>query len=194
MINKASLDLIKEFEGFRANAYQDSVGVWTIGYGTTANAGVGIVPKAGVSITEAQAAEYLRVTVDRFGAAVEAALTQPANENEFGAMVSLAYNVGPGAFKKSSVLRHFNAGNKKAAADAFLLWNKAGGKVLSGLTRRRKAERALFLRAPMETVVKAEIPAVTAPQAPPAILPPAMGMNWLERLVAMLVAMLRKGK
>jgi len=145
MINKAALDLIKEFEGFRAKAYQDSVGVWTIGYGTTAGAGVGIAPRAGMTITEAQAAEYLRVTVERFGAQVKGALTRDASPNEFGAMVSLAYNVGPGAFKKSSVLRHFNAGDKTKAADAFLMWNKAGGKVLPGLTRRRKAERALFL-------------------------------------------------
>lgn len=145
MVNRATLDLIKEFEGFRAVAYRDAVGVWTIGYGTTAMAGVGIDPKAGMKITEAQALGYLDAAVTKFAHQVTRLLTRPANENEFGAMVSLAYNVGPGAFAKSSVLRLFNAGDKEGTADAFLLWNKAGGKVLRGLTRRREAERKLFL-------------------------------------------------
>lgn len=146
MINKAALDLIKEFEGFRAEAYKDAVGVWTIGYGTTAMAEVGIIPKAGMKITEAQAEGYLDAAVTKFSHNVTKVLTKPANENEFGAMVSLAYNIGPGAFSKSSVLRKFNADDKMGAADAFLLWNKAGGKVLNGLVRRRQAERDLFLK------------------------------------------------
>jgi lysozyme len=150
MINKAALDLIKEFEGFRAEAYLDPVGIPTIGYGTTAAAGVGIVPRLGMTITEKDAAGYLEVTVEKFGRQVEAMLTRPASANQFGAMVSLAYNIGPGAFARSSVLRLFNAGDEAAAADAFLLWNKGtvNGKkvVLKGLARRREAERALFLR------------------------------------------------
>jgi len=146
MLNQQSLDLIKKWEGFRANAYQDSRGIWTIGYGTTANAGVGIEPKAGMVITEAQALGYLDVAVTKFSNNVTKLLEKPANGNEFGAMVSLAYNIGPVAFGRSSVLRLFNDGKKKEAADAFLLWNKAGGKVLKGLTNRRIDERALFLR------------------------------------------------
>jgi lysozyme len=122
------------------------VGIWTIGYGTTAMAGVGIEPKSGMVITEAQALGYLDVAVTKFANNVTRALEKPANSNEFGAMVSLAYNIGPSAFRRSSVLRLFNGGNKKEAADAFLLWNKAGGKVLKGLTNRRHEERALFLR------------------------------------------------
>lgn len=156
-INQAAIKLIKEFEGFRAEAYRDPVGIWTIGYGTTVNAGVGIAPKAGMKITEAEATECLWRAVDNFAANVEAALTREPNENEFGAMVSLAYNIGPGAFKRSTVLRQFNAGNTEAAADAFRLWNKAGGKVLRGLTRRREAERTLFL-------TPAKGPAKPAPQ------------------------------
>jgi len=144
-ISKAAIDLIKEFEGFRAEAYQDPVGIWTIGYGTTAAAGVGIVPRAGMTITEAQAEEYLMRAVVKFADQIRPVVTQSANENEFGAMVSLAYNIGPGAFKGSTVLRKFNTGNKIEAANAFLMWNKAGGKVLRGLERRRAAERALFL-------------------------------------------------
>lgn len=144
-INKATIDLIKEFEGFRSQAYRDPVGIWTIGYGTTGMAGVGISPKAGMSITQDDAERYLALTVEKFAAQIEDAITAPINENQFGAFVSLAYNIGPAAFKKSTALRKFNAGDIQGAADAILLWNKAGGKVLNGLVRRRNAERKLFL-------------------------------------------------
>lgn len=146
MINDAALSLIKKWEGFRPDAYKDPIGVWTIGYGTTANAGVGITPKAGMTISEGKAAAYLDAAVTKFAHNVTAVLTKPANENEFGAMVSLAYNIGPTAFMRSTVLRKFNEGDKKGAADAFLLWNKAGGRVMKGLINRRIEERALFLR------------------------------------------------
>ena len=145
MINSAALRLIKEFEGFEAEAYKDPVGIVTIGYGTTAAAGVGISPKLGDKITEAQATDYLKRAVDKFAAQILPKITRTPTGNQFGAMVSLAYNIGPGAFNKSTVLRRFNAGDISGAADAFLMWNKAGGKVLAGLTRRRKAERELFL-------------------------------------------------
>jgi len=152
-VNKRALDLIKEFEGLRLDAYRDSVGVLTIGYGTTARAGVGIVPKIGMTITEVEAEYYLQKAVDKFADTIRPAITARINENEFGAYVSLAYNIGPTAFKKSSSLRHFNAGNKTKAAQNILLWNKAGGKILRGLVRRREAEKALFL-----TPVVAHIP------------------------------------
>lgn len=145
-MNKATIDLIKEFEGFRAKAYLDPVGILTIGYGTTAAAGVGIKPALGMTITEAQAHGYLMAAVDKFAVQIAPKITAPINENEFGAFVSLAYNIGPGAFGKSSALRKFNAGDKQGAANSILLWNKAGSKVLPGLVRRREAERALFLR------------------------------------------------
>jgi lysozyme len=144
-INKACVDLVKEYEGFEATAYKCPAGVWTIGYGTTAAAGVGIVPIEGMTITEAKAEGYLHAALDKFSAEIAPAIKAPINENEYGAFVSLAYNIGTGAFKKSSALRCFNAGNKGEAADAIMLWNKARGKVLAGLVRRRTAERALFL-------------------------------------------------
>ena len=147
-VNKETIDLIKQFEGFRGTAYLDKLAsppIWTIGYGTTGRAGVGIDPAAGMKITEAQATEYLQRAVDKFAAQIAPKITRPINSNEFGAFVSLAYNIGPGAFGKSSALRRFNAGDKFGAADAILLWNKAGGKVLKGLERRRAAERRLFL-------------------------------------------------
>lgn len=175
MINKETLELIKKWEGFKSSAYKDSVGVWTIGYGTTVNAGVGIEPKPGMTITEKQALGYLDAAVTRFANNVTMALSKPANGNEFGAMVSLAYNIGPTAFRRSSVLRFFNSGNKKEAADAFLLWNKAGVKVLKGLTNRRKEERALFL----------------TPSERSAIAPGHPSNNWFAVIIAAILRMIR---
>lgn len=156
MINDASLDLIKRFEGLKLETYRDSVGVLTIGYGTTAAAGVGIDPKPGMKITEAEAEEYLRRAVEKFAEDILPAIKVDVTDNEFGALVSLAYNIGPSAFKKSTVLRKLNAGDRQGAADAFLMWNKAGGKVLKGLQRRREAERALFLskKAPRTSIAQ----------------------------------------
>jgi lysozyme len=145
LINKATIELVKEFEGLRLKAYRDSAGVLTIGYGTTAAAGLGITPKAGMVITEAEAEGYLIKGLEKFAASIRPKITAPINDNEFGAFLSLAYNIGPWAFAKSSALRKFNAGDKAGAANAILLWNKAGGKVLAGLTRRRGRERELFL-------------------------------------------------
>lgn len=144
-INQATVELVKEFEGFSAKAYKCPAGIWTIGYGTTAAAGVGITPKEGMTITRKDAEGYLHGALEKFAAQIEKDITAPIDENEFGAFVSLAYNIGPGAFRKSSALRHFNAGDKAKAAAAILLWDKAGGKVLRGLKRRREAERKLFL-------------------------------------------------
>jgi len=144
-INQATVELVKEFEGFSAKAYKCPAGIWTIGYGTTAAAGVGITPKEGMTISKSDAEGYLHAALEKFASQIEDAITAPINENEFGAFVSLAYNIGPGAFKKSSALSAFNAGDKAKSAKAILLWNKAGGKVLKGLTRRREAERKLFL-------------------------------------------------
>ena len=148
--NQATVDLVKHFEGLSLDAYQDSAGVWTIGYGTTAAAGLGISPHKGQRITQAEAEWYLQKGLNKFAENIRPYITQPINENEFGAFLSLAYNIGPTAFKVSSALRHFNSGDKAKAADAILLWNKAtvNGKktVLKGLVRRRLAEKELFLR------------------------------------------------
>ena len=183
-INKAGLDLIKKWEGFRSATYRCSAGVLTIGYGTTKAAGVGIDPQPGMHITEPEAAEYLRRTVDKFAAQIRPAITAPINENEFAAFVSLAYNIGPGAFRKSSALRHFNQGNKAKAADAILLWNKAGGKVLKGLQNRRAEERALFLRP-----VAAQTPQ-KAPQDAPKPAPQPKPRLGIGGIVAALIAAL----
>lgn len=144
-VNQRTIDLIKEFEGCKLTAYQDIVGVWTIGYGITEGAGVGIKPSKGMTITQEQAEDLLRRAVDKFATRVDELITANVNANEFGACVSLAYNIGPNAFAKSTVLRELNAGRKDAAAAAFQMWNKAGGVVSKGLVRRREAEKQLFL-------------------------------------------------
>lgn len=160
MINRATIELVKEFEGLKLSAYPDPATGGepiTIGYGTTAAAGVGITPRLGMTITQADAEEYLKRGLDKFAAKIRPMIKAPINDNEFGAFLSLAYNIGPGAFSKSSALRKFNAGDKAGAADAILMWNKANGKVMRGLQRRRSAERALFLKPITPAPVKPDI-------------------------------------
>lgn len=149
-INKKGLDLIREFEGFSAVAYLCPAGVWTIGYGFTS----GI--REGDTITREQADARLDAEIAHFANGVEAVLTRPANENQLAAMTSLAFNIGLAAFARSTVLRAHNRGDEESAARAFALWNKAGGRVMRGLTRRRAAEAALYLE-PVR--LKIDIPA-----------------------------------
>ena len=141
--SQAGIDLIKQFEGFRSRAYQDSAGVWTIGYGTTAGAGMKVHP--GMTISREQAEKYLRDHLLHVERAADRLVSVPLKQHEFDALVSFIYNVGDGAFSKSTLRRKLNAGDRKGAADEFLRWNKAGGRVLAGLKRRRKAERRMFL-------------------------------------------------
>lgn len=140
-LSKAGAQLIESFEGFVPHPYKDAVGVWTIGYGSTK--GVNAHTPA---VTRAQAEARLKSEVDAtYGAAINA-LKLPLNQNQFDALVSFVYNVGPGGVSSSTqVGKHLRAHAWKAAADALLAWDKAGGKPLAGLTRRRHTERALFL-------------------------------------------------
>lgn len=152
--NDAGVELIKSFEGLRLKAYRDSVNVLTIGYGHT-----GPDVRVGQVITEKEAERLLREDLGTAERGVESAITEDITDNQFAACVSLAFNVGVGAFRKSSIVKYINAGDVLLAADRFLLYNKAGGKVLAGLTRRRKAERALFLTddEPDEPILNGEI-------------------------------------
>lgn len=138
-IGAAGLALIKKWEGCKLTAYLCPAKVWTIGYGST-----GPHVKPGMKITEKQAEDLLQDDLDRFEAAVAKGAPN-ASQNEFDAMVSLAFNIGTGAFGKSTLLRRFQAGNKSGAADAFLMWVNAGGKKMQGLINRRNEERKLFL-------------------------------------------------
>ena len=140
--------LITEFEGFRSHPYRDPVGIWTIGFGSTKGVGPRTRP-----ISRAGAEARLREEVDAtYGAAVNRALRESRssdwNQNEFDALTSFAYNLGPASVTDTrswTMARAIRAGDKRRIADAFLLYDKAGGRRLAGLTRRRRAERSLFL-------------------------------------------------
>jgi lysozyme len=141
-----AIDLVKEFEGLRLDAYFDPAGVVTIGYGYTNRAGYGPGVKMGDKWTKKQAEEMLTLGLETFAAEVLPLLKQQPNPHQFGAFVSLAYNIGVPAFAKSTALKRWNAGDMMGCAEAMAWFNKAGGKVLRGLVRRREAEVALFLK------------------------------------------------
>ena len=143
-VNDKGFALICEFEGCRTEAYQDPVGVWTIGFGHTSAAGPPCVGP-GVTVTRAEATGILMRDLETFSAGVKSAITAPLNDNQFSALVSFAFNVGLGNFRSSSVLRSVNACRFDQVPADLALWVKAGGKVLPGLIRRRAAEAALFL-------------------------------------------------
>lgn len=135
----AGIALIKQFEAFEPNIYRDVVGLETIGYGHLVKRG-----ESFGTLTEAEACDLLADDLLRFELAVssvEASLSQ----SEFDACVSLAFNIGVGGFTKSTVAKRLAADDYAGAADAFLLWNKAGGKVIKGLVNRREKEMAIFL-------------------------------------------------
>ncbi len=138
-INAVGLKLIKEFEGLRLEAYICPAGVPTIGYGSTAGV------KMGDRITEQQADALLLKDLERFEKGVRDAVKVPLTSNQFSALVSFAFNLGVGALQKSTLLQLLNKRDYKGAADQLLRWNKANGRVLEGLRRRREAERKLFL-------------------------------------------------
>jgi lysozyme len=144
MINQAGLDLIKRWEGCKLKAYKDVAGVWTVGYGLTSRAGF-IEVGPDTTLTQEEADYYLEKVVADFANKIRPMITAPINENQFSAFVSLAYNIGVGAFKKSSALKRFNAGEVSRVPDAMRMWKKAGGKVVQGLINRRNAEVELFL-------------------------------------------------
>jgi lysozyme len=138
-LSKRGLNLIKEFEDCKLRAYLDAVQVLTIGYGHTKGV------KRGQTITQKEADRLLAEDVAEFEEGVNDAVKVPLTQNQFDALVVFSFNVGTGALKRSTLLKKLNAKNYVGAADELLKWNKAGGKVLRGLTRRRQAERKLFL-------------------------------------------------
>lgn len=142
-ISQAGIDLIKSFEGLQLQSYRDSVGVWTIGYGTTRINGQTVQP--GMSITEDEAEQYLRTDVSGtewyVNNYVSTSLTQP----QFDALVSFTYNLGPANLHNSTLLRLLNSGDYSGAANEFPKWDMAGGHVIQGLLNRRLAEQQMFL-------------------------------------------------
>ena len=144
-LDPRTIDLIKQFEGCRLTAYLDPVGVLTIGWGYTNNAGYGPGVTVGETWTQTQADTIFEDGVLVFRGQVLALLKRAAKANELGAMTSLAYNIGADVFSRSTCLKRFNAGDTEGAAEALTWFNKADGKVMRGLVRRREAERGLFL-------------------------------------------------
>lgn len=141
--SEAGVDLIKQFEGCKLTAYKCPAGVWTIGYGHTTAAGEPTVVE-GMKITAVEATNILKRDLKTFEAGVDAAVKVELVQNEFDALVSFAFNVGLGAFQKSTLLRKLNAGDYAAVPGELMKWTKAGGKELPGLVRRRRAEAGMW--------------------------------------------------
>ena len=133
-----NLDLLKEFEGLRLESYQDIGGVWTIGYGHTKTA------RPDMRITKEGAEALLRDDIKWVTEAIERLVSAPLNDNQYSALVSFIYNIGAGAFSKSTMLRHLNSKSYKLAGDEFPRWNKVKGVEVRGLTNRRLKEQELF--------------------------------------------------
>jgi lysozyme len=144
-ISQNGIDLIKHFEGLRLESYQDVAGIWTIGYGHTG-------PEVGPNqtISEAEAEQLLRKDLNRFEQGVASMVRVDIDQNQFDALVSLAFNIGLNAFRGSTALRLLNRGDLLGAAEAMTWWNKATingvKREVLGLVRRRAAEAALFLQ------------------------------------------------
>ena len=143
-VSNKGVDLICEFEGKRLVAYDDGVGVWTIGFGTIKYPN-GVRVKKGDTCTLEQAKEYMRHDLIEFEHTVNSSVKVPLNQNQFDALVSLAYNIGSSAFKSSTLVKKLNAGDYQGAADQFNVWINAGGKRMQGLVNRRDKEKLLFL-------------------------------------------------
>lgn len=140
-INQAGIDLIKSFEGCKLQAYDDPLhpGLITIGYGHTGGV------KLGTSITQEQAEAFLLSDLSSFEASVSKLVNVSLTSNQFSALVSFAYNLGPRSLQNSTLLKLLNQGHHSLAADEFLKWTHSNGATIPGLVRRREAERALFL-------------------------------------------------
>ena len=138
--NDECVEIIKEFGGLSLEAYSDQNGNWYIGYGRSQGV------TEGMTITEAEAEQFLREDLSVFEESVSRMVEVDVSENEFSAMVCLTYNIGPGGFAESTVRRKVNEQEWEEAADAILLWNKINGQVNEALVNRREKERDLFLK------------------------------------------------
>jgi len=134
------IDLVKYFEGFEDRAYLCPANVWTIGYGRTRNV------KEGDIVSEPQAERDLQEELIEFGEQVHRVVDSELTQQEFDALTSWTYNLGIGNLQSSTLLKKLNAGDKDSVPSEMLRWNKAAGKVLAGLTKRRQAEADLWLK------------------------------------------------
>lgn len=142
------IDLVKTFESFKPTSYYDrdnkkKLGTLTVGYGFTKHD----IPdlKEGYVMDKARAEQMLPdLLTNKYADTIRSNVKVPLTDNQFSALTSFAYNVGPTNFANSTLLKKLNSGDVKGASDEFLRWNKSGGKTVEGLTRRRQAEKALF--------------------------------------------------
>lgn len=138
-----AINLIEQFEGFSSVAYKCPAGIWTIGYGSTMIDGVPVVE--GQVIIRQKALDDLYQRVAELAKQIDKLVDVDLTNNQLNALIDFCYNLGIGNFRLSALLKKLNQENYQGAADELLRWNKSGGKVLPGLTRRREAERDLFL-------------------------------------------------
>lgn len=133
--------LIKASEGLSLQMYRDPAGLWTIGYGHL------IKPdeKIGREIKIKEAEDLLKKDLKQAEKIIQSVVTVELSQNQFDALVALVFNIGSGNFRKSTLLKYLNQGDYSKAADQFLVWDKAGGRKLPGLTHRREVERNIFL-------------------------------------------------
>jgi len=137
-ISQEGLSLIKKFEGCELEAYKCAAGVWTIGYGSTKGV------KKGDTLTQEEADELLLHEMDEYEGYIKDNVTSDLDQNQFDALVSWVFNLGPSNLKASTMLKVINAGDMKEVPAQIKRWNKANGKTLQGLIRRREAEALLF--------------------------------------------------
>ncbi len=137
-ISKEGIALIKKFEGLELEAYQDSVGVWTIGYGHTKDVEKGLI------ITEEEAETMLMIELEEYEGYIEKLVEVPLSQCQFDALVCWVYNLGPTNLSRSTLLTVINQARFDDVPHEIKRWNKAGGEVLNGLVRRREAEALLF--------------------------------------------------
>lgn len=166
-LSSEGLDLIVQFEGLhrkmddgRYAAYRCPANVWTIYAGCTEGVLEGMV------VDEAKGREMFLRELAKFEAGVTRLVTVELNQNQFDSLVSLTYNIGLGAFERSTIRKRLNAGDYRGAAAAFRLWNKGGGRVLRGLVNRRAREATLFLT-PMDASPEPDMPQSVQPSAEP---------------------------
>lgn len=136
-----AIDFIKEFEGYRSHPYQDSGGVWSIGYGTVSG-----ITEDSPPVTEASATLLLEHDLRFAVNAIQRLVPYPLNDNQFAALCSFIYNVGVHAFETSTMLKLLKNAQYDLASAQFLRWNHIGGEKSGGLTTRRKSEQELFLK------------------------------------------------
>lgn len=204
-LNQAAIDLIKSFEGFVDQWYADPAHGWkvpTCCYGHTDAAGEPKYAKTKTKrFSKTEGETILRHDLRKYADAIASQVKVPLNPNQFGALVSWCYNVGPGATSKSTLVRKLNAGDYKSVPAQLARWNRAGGKVLAGLTRRRKAEADLFLtpyandkeaaRQAQQEARKAD--AAIKPEPAPTALPESTSGIWAS-VMDILVAIFKGGK